>query len=66
MESQTITSYCPPVYVTGVMGGLQSMSSQPGFVASQVLVLSPRQTPPGKRSNKRAISPRRELASNLP
>lgn len=58
MESQTRTSYCPPVYVTGVMGGLQSMPSQPGFVASRVLVLSPRQTPPGKRSSKRVPSPR--------
>lgn len=46
MTSQTKITYRPPVYVTGVMGGLQSMSPQPGFTASQVLALSPLQTPP--------------------
>lgn len=60
------SSYCPPVYVTGVMGGLQSMSLQPGFAASQVLGISPYQTPPGRVSKKRVPSPSRELASNLP
>ncbi len=66
MERQTKTTYCPPVYVTGVMGGLQPMTPRPGFTASQVLSLSPLQTVPGKLSKIRVPSPGRELASNRP
>lgn len=65
MESQIKNTYRPPVYVTGVMGGLQSMSPPPGFTASQLLALSPLQAP-GRLSKQRVPSPKRELTSNLP
>lgn len=64
MECQSKLAYRPPVFVSGVMGGHQTMSCQPGFSGSKVLTTSPVQV--GKLSTKRVPSPKRELASRLP
>lgn len=61
-----MSNYHPPVFVNGVMGGLQTMFQPVGFSpACQVLVSSARQAA-GKLKNTWLPSPRTERARKSP